>query len=122
MYHTNYVASGLVTGTQWDVILNKLEEKTELTEADFKSPSAWGNFRTTVIDYKGRMVKEYYTSAWYIDPFGEKTEGKTTNYGKTEMKGELLTTGASAQTEKYHIFDIAGNLTEWTEETSFVRR
>ena len=34
------------------------------------------------------------------------------------LHGDLLTTGASNETEKYHIFDIAGNLWEWTEEDS----
>ena len=35
------------------------------------------------------------------------------------LHGDLLTTGASSVTEKYHIFDIAGNLMEWTEEASY---
>lgn len=42
------------------------------------------------------------------------TDGTKGTYSGNE--GELLTTGASSTTEKYHIFDIAGNLWEWTEE------
>ena len=118
MYNNSYVSSGLITGTQWDVILNRMVEKTELTEGDLKSSSKWGNYKDTSINFKGRTAKAYYTSSsWYIPPFGEETEGKTTNYG-TANNGDLLTTGASSYTEKYHIFDIAGNVWEWTEEAS----
>lgn len=31
----------------------------------------------------------------------------------------MLATGAGKQTEAYHIYDLAGNVWEWTEETSF---
>ncbi|MCI9001190.1 MAG: SUMF1/EgtB/PvdO family nonheme iron enzyme, partial [Clostridia bacterium] len=31
------------------------------------------------------------------------------------------TTGASRQTEKYHIYDVAGNLWEWTDEASLYK-
>ena len=50
MYNTNYVTSGLITGTQWDVMLNKLIEKTDLTEVDIKSSGKWGNYRDNAID------------------------------------------------------------------------
>ena len=48
--------------------------------------------------------------------FGRKETSTTTSY--SDNQGDLLTTGASATTEKYHIYDIAGNLCEWTEEDS----
>lgn len=48
----------------------------------------------------------------------QKQNGKTTVYDKDNTYGELLTTGASSVTEQYHIFDIAGNVWEWTEENS----
>jgi len=118
MYHTDYVTSGLITGTQWDVCLNKMIEKTDLTESDIKNSNTWGNFMNTAIDYKGRLAKAYVSGGkWWIDAFGEETEGTTTNY-KTSA-GDLLTTGASKITETYHLYDIAGNVCEWIEETSF---
>lgn len=49
----------------------------------------------------------------------EKSTGTKTKYNDNEPDRELLTTGASSKTEKYHIFDIAGNLWELTDETSY---
>ncbi len=119
MYNNSYVSSGLITGMQWDVMLNRMVEKTELTEGDLKSSSKWGIYKDTSINFKGRMAKAYNSSSgfWYITQFGEEIEGKTTNY-VTANNGDLLTTGASSYTERYHIFDIAGNVWEWTEEVS----
>ena len=48
-----------------------------------------------------------------------------TKFGNSESsttiadESDLLTTGASSITEKYHIFDMAGNVWEWEDEVSF---
>lgn len=121
MYNNDYVYSGLITGTQWDVILNRLVDKTSLTIDDLKSSSKWGNHNNTSIPYKGRLSKAAYVSkTWHIPAFGDITEGTTGTYSDTTY-GDLLTTGASSKTEQYHIYDIAGNLWEWTEEVSTIQ-
>ena len=89
MYNTNYVTSGLITGTQWDVMLNKLIEKTDLTEVDIKSSGKWGNYRDNAIDYNGRKARISFSDYGYIEPFGERKEEKTTNYG-TKGIGRIL--------------------------------
>lgn len=120
MYNNNYVSSGLITGTQWDVILNTLINKTDLTSTDMTNSRTWGNYINNSIEYTGRLARADYgktdSSAWTLKPFETLTSGTTATYSIDN--GELLTTGASATTEKYHIFDIAGNLWEWTEEDS----
>ena len=117
MYNNNYVSSGLITGTQWDVILNTLKSKASLSDSDMTNSSSWGNYKNTAIDYTGRKATAYYSSrSWYLPVFGSTETSTTTAY--SDNHGDLLTTGASATTEKYHIFDIAGNLWEWTEEDS----
>ena len=117
MYNNNYVSSGLITGTQWDVILNTLKSKASLSDSDMTNSSSWGNYKNTAIDYTGRKATAYYSSSsWYLPVFGSTETSTTTAY--SDNHGDLLTTGASAITEKYHIFDIAGNLWEWTEEDS----
>lgn len=130
MYNNNYVSSGLITGTQWDVILNKMVGKTigettgndtiTLVESDLTNSSRWGNYRNTVIQYNGRLAKASYTSSkWYLPVFGlEITNGTTSNYSNDNTYGDLLTTGASKIAQSYHIYDIAGNLWEWTDEVS----
>ena len=117
MYNNNYVSSGLITGTQWDVILNTLKSKASLSDSDMTNSSSWGNYKNTAIDYKGRKATAYVSSGyWYLPVFGSTETSTTTSY--SDNYGDLLTTGASSTTEKYHIFDIAGNLWEWTEEDS----
>ncbi|MCI8962067.1 MAG: hypothetical protein HFJ18_04015, partial [Clostridia bacterium] len=105
MYNTNSVSSGLITGTQWDVMLKKMVEKTDLEEGDLTNSVNWGNHMNNSIEYNGRMARAWYSRAWYLAAFGEKTEGKTSSYSSNN--GDLLTTGASRQTEKYHIYDVA---------------
>ncbi len=116
MYNTNSISSGLITGTQWDVILKHIVEKTDLTESDLINCSDWGNYANISIEYMGRRAKVY--SGEYLTAFGGTESRKTTAYSKNGLEGDLLTTGASKKTEIYHIFDIAGNLYEWTEELS----
>ena len=114
MYNTESVSSGLITGTQWDVMLNKMVEKGAIESGDLTDSANWGNYANNSIEYTGRMARAWYSGGWYQGAFGEKTTSKTTSYSSNN--GELLTTGASRQTEKYHIYDVAGNLWEWTQE------
>ena len=108
MYNTEYVNSGLVTGTQWDVTMNKIIEKTDVTINDINT-ATWGNFLNNEVSVTG-----YYT---YVDgnnwlpPYEYIEDGKTSAGTKY-----FLSTGAVEIAEKYHIFDLAGNLFEWTEE------
>ncbi len=114
MYNTSSVSSGLITGTQWDVMLKQIVKRTELTEEDLINSEKWGNYRDTNITYIGRKL----TSTGYsLLSFGGQTNSTKTIYS-SDGDGDLLTTGASNQTETYHIFDIAGNLWEHTEEIS----
>ena len=118
--YKNYVKSGLITGTQWDTILNIMVSKSAISASDLTNSAAWGNYIDNSISYNGRLASADYnvtnSKAWTLKPFGTKGAGTTKKYSSTS--GDLLTTGASATTERYHIFDLAGNLWEWTEETS----
>ncbi len=116
MYNTNSVSSGLITGTQWDVMLKRIVEETNLTEGDLTNSVNWGNHMNNSIEYKGRIAKANRTDVWHLAVFGGEKQGKTSSYSSNN--GDLLTTGASEQTEKYHIYDVAGNLWEWTDEAS----
>ena len=121
--YKNYVSSALITGTQWDVILNTLINRTTLTSADMKNSINWGNFSNNSLLYKGRKAKADWCKTnsmlWTLMPFEAEKTGTKTKYNDNEPDRELLTTGASSKTEKYHIFDIAGNLWELTDETSY---
>ncbi len=114
--NSDYVTSGLITGTQWDVMLNKFIGTTNqngliLTENDIKNSSKWGNHANTNIRYTGRAANLFQSgNNWYIGPWGTKQTNATTGT-YTEY-----TTGASKAAEAYHTYDVAGNVFEWTEE------
>ncbi len=114
--NNNCVTSGLITGTQWDVMLNRFTGTTNtnkviFTENDMKNSSRWGNYTDNSLMYTGRAAT-LFQSGGYISSWGEKqTEVSTKINTSTEY-----TTGASKITEAYHVYDIAGNVWEWTEE------
>ena len=100
-------------------MLNKIVEKAKFKPSDLTSSGTFGNYKDTQIEYRGRLAKAYLSETyWQISVFGEEEEGNTTNYGSSSSKGDILTTGPSKQTGVYNIYDIAGNVSEWTEETS----
>ena len=110
MYNTTSVASGLITGAQWDTMINTINAKTgaSLTNSD------WGNYDNTAITYTGMAA----TSNDSNDTLGTFTgTGGTTN-ASTGTK-QLLMTGSSTQFMKYNLYDVAGNVWEWTEEVSY---
>ena len=104
----NYTSS-LMFGVQWDLVLKYLETK-GTAQADLKKDSTnWGN---------------YYNNLWNItnidSKYGIYNKGMNwTNgaYGKKDSnKSVLLSTGASETFSKQGIYDLAGNVWEWTLE------
>ena len=113
MYKGNEsVYSGLITGTQWDVIMKKLEN-VESKNVGTDSKEFGNYYQGESFDYIGRS-SQYNSSNAYQQPFGEV--GKGTKANSTYY---LLTTGASDHNRTYNIYDIAGNVWEWTEETNY---
>jgi len=111
MYKTSYVHSGLITGTQWDVMINKIasvEGKSLTNSVD------WGNHYNKALTYTGRYAT-YNTSTKYLSVFSEEQINAT----KNANTNTLLTTAASETTKAYNLYDVAGNVFEWTEEISF---
>ena len=113
MYKTTYVSSGLITGTQWDVMINWMTDKNmqELTNSTF------GNYATSTpkinlgrIAYCDAKKQEPYINTWITNT--EKP------LGVTDFSGHIWTTGASDEAKKKNLYDVAGNSWEWTEETS----
>ena len=112
--------SSLLFGIQWDLTCKFLEENSILTKTYIKSDStSWGNYKNNSLTlYRGKynISPSSSTSTWTAyttNTTNYITSSKTSN---NESYYQLLTTGASEQTNKLNIYDFAGNEWEWTLE------
>ena len=114
----NYTSS-LMFGVQWDLVLKYLETK-GVSETDLNSDSSsWGNLRDATFTLnRGKYAKHRELSKWYN--YTEDIENCVTGGIKKSASSStysiLLTTGASDAASKQNIYDIVGNVCEWTLE------
>ena len=110
MYQTEYVQSGLVTGTMWDAMMKFIA----VTNDDIITKSKWGNYTNGNVTYtvgKGRYASIDASNGTITSEF-TKSDGNY-NYG-------IKTTGISEDVKKKNLYDVAGNLWEWTQEASYL--
>ena len=108
----NYTSS-LMFGVQWDLVLKYLETK-GTTQADLKTDSTnWGNYNNNVWNitnadskYAILNLRNYTLGDWKSGAYG----------AKGSRRPILLSTGASDTFSKQGIYNIAGNVCEWTLE------
>ena len=101
--------SSLMFGVQWDLVLKYLEKK-GTAQADLNENSTkWGNYSNNLWNITNVDSKYYTSSKWTSGAYGTKTSNSII----------LLSTGASETFCKQGIYDLAGNVWEWTlEKTS----
>ncbi len=78
--------------------------------------SNWGNYNDVALT----ELRGYYTgvtSTGATNGFKSTSEIAGTNAGLESYV--LLTTGSTEQVKKQNLYDVAGNLWEWTMETSY---
>ena len=101
----NYTSS-LMFGVQWDLVLKYLETK-GTAQADLKTNSTtWGNYSNNLWNITNANSKYYTNSQWTSGTYGAKSSNSSI----------LLSTGASDEFSKQGIYDLAGNVWEWTLE------
>ena len=99
----NYTSS-LMFGVQWDLVMKFLETK-GVSQSDLRSNSTeWGNYNNNTYNINQENAKQSTDS------------GKTWVHAenKTTRGSILLTTGASEEFNKMNIYDLAGNVWEYT--------
>ena len=98
--------STLMFGIQWDLVLKYLNVSGEKSVADLTSDSSsWGNYSNVSFNVTSGSYSTNYEANWIV----------ATEYTKPAST-VLLTTGATDRNGVLNIYDLAGNVLEWTLE------
>ena len=128
------VTSSLMFGVQWDLVLKYIEEKTVAKAEETNKSIVRVNIQnklasnsTPIGNYynseftlnRGKFAQKDALSKWYNFNCEDKTDlviGKQKKPQSSNSNAILLTTGATEATRLQNIYDIAGNVWEWTLE------
>ena len=116
---TNGYSGSLLFGIQWDLVQKYIESKAvaqgtaigTIQSQLINNSTSWGNYRSSIYNIVSNSA-QYSTnngSEWLQAP-----------YNKTSASSVLLSTGANTTFGRQNIFDLAGNVWEWTLENSNV--
>ena len=119
--------SSLMFGVQWDLVLAFMHNKGNIADSTLTSNSTTiGNYYNSTFDLNRGKYAQYnklgnpwnnFDSALGSIVVSNETTGKMK---KTEQSsysnGILLTTGGTERSNVMNIYDIAGNVSEWTLE------
>ena len=125
--------SSLMFGVQWDLVLKHIETKevekgtalATIQSALRTDSKDWGNYKNASFTINRGKYADYksYTLSTTWTPYNQTTSNNFVNVSSVKQvqsgsDGILLTTGASDTCKKMNIYDLAGNVWEWTLEYS----
>jgi len=100
---TGYTSS-LLFGLQWDLVLKYLETKGTPQSMLKTDSTTWGNYANNSYSITNSNAKYMLTNTWITNTFYEKQKGEKI----------LFTPKANSGFCRQNIYDLAGNLAEWT--------
>ena len=118
--------SSLMFGVQWDLVLAFMSKDTaKITSTDdlTSNSTTIGNYRDS--EFQLRQTGKYATmSDWTLSSTWNPSTTATTNFvdssknklAQSDGNGILVTTGTSEKNKVMNIYDVAGNVGEWTLE------
>ena len=123
--------SSLMFGVQWDLVLKHIEVKevakgtglATIQSAIRSDSKDWGNYSDASFKInRGKYAKHGALTTWYnyntaLENCVTYANGTSTKVSASSSSNTiLLTTGASDACQKMNIYDLAGNVYEWTLE------
>ena len=118
--NANYGATSMLcSGASWDSILDFIKDSKHSVADNSTTALAWGNYEESE-EYKINRGKYAVinTSDYTLGDFQDVVN----EYSKEKGQLILLTTGATERNSSKNIYDIAGNLFEWTTESDAYNR
>ena len=117
--------SSLMFGVQWDLVLAFMHNKGNIADSTLTSNSTTiGNYRDSVFQLS-KTGKYATLSNWSLSSTWNPSTTSTTNFvdssrnkiaQSSDGNGILVTTGTSEKNKVMNIYDVAGNVWEWTLE------
>ena len=109
--NTNYGATSMLcTGATWDSMLDFIKDSSH----SVTDSTTWGNYKNSeTFEITRGSYAVLNTSSYTLGSFNNVES----NYSKMKGKSILLTTGATERNCSKNIYDVAGNMSEWTTES-----
>ena len=104
--------SSLMFGVQWDLVLAFMHNKGNIADSTLTSNS------TAIGNYNDNLWTIKNAKAQYSADYGDTFTACPNPFKKESRSSILLTTGADSSFSVQNIYDIAGNVWEWTLEKS----
>ncbi len=97
--------SSLMFGIQWDLVMKYVETKGGKTQDELKDSTTWGNYSNATFD----ITRGEYSAT---EGLWNQVNAKYTK----PTESVILTTGTTNRNSALNIFDLSGNVWEWTLE------
>ena len=120
------IKSYLIDGTAWDTTIQWIADSKEKTKEEsvksITSSAAWGNYLDSPsYTLKGLYAKHNYNNgclpALVYNNGSYKKNSQNSNNEHTEVATGVTVEGDSKRNSACNIYDMAGNMWEWTTET-----